>query len=297
MNQPLSKTITLPDGRLLGYSEYGDLMGEPIFYFHGFPGSRLEAAPFDEIAQAGHCRLIAIDRPGMGLSTPQPKRTLLSWASDVKSLADKLSIEKFSIMGHSGGAPFVAACAYQLSTRLKSIGIIAGVASLAEPKSKEGMATSQRVMNFLIKKFPFVTLFMMRMTYRMLNKPNSKMMQGMIKKLPEPDQAIWRDANYSDNLIRSTLEAFRQGAKWPAEEMKLLFRPWGFQLNKITCPLVIWHGSLDTQVPLSHAYIYADQIPKATLKIVPNEGHDSLLRNHIANIMECVVDAKEGRAS
>jgi pimeloyl-ACP methyl ester carboxylesterase len=71
--------LELKDGRQLGFAEYGDQDGQPIFYFHGLPGSRLEAGHLHEIAVANNYRLIGLDRPGMGLSSIEPKRSILSW--------------------------------------------------------------------------------------------------------------------------------------------------------------------------------------------------------------------------
>ncbi|NNM60339.1 MAG: alpha/beta hydrolase [Legionellales bacterium] len=264
-------------------------MGEPIFYFHGFPGSRFEAAPFDQIAQAGHYRLIGIDRPGMGLSTPEPNRTLLSWVDDIVCFANVLNIDTFSIIGHSGGTPFAAACAYQIPQRLKGVAIVSGMAPLDNLEANIGMPMSRRLVNGLIKTFPCLITPMLTMTQRMLKKPDGKMMQQMLKQLPTLDQAVFNDSDYRAKLISGTLEAFRQGKKGLAQEMKLLFKPWGFELEKITCPITVWHGSLDIQAPLSHAQIYANLISQVTLKILPDEGHHSILKNHIAEIMDCLV--------
>jgi pimeloyl-ACP methyl ester carboxylesterase len=94
------RSVSLVDGRQLGFSEYGDHNGLPIFYFHGFPGSRLEAGRFHEIAVANRYRLIGIDRPGMGLSSIHKQRSILSWPDDIERLANLIGIDKFSIVGH-----------------------------------------------------------------------------------------------------------------------------------------------------------------------------------------------------
>ncbi len=73
------ETLRLEDGRLLGYAVYGDPEGWPIFYFHGFPGSRLEAQLADRVAARMGIRLIALDRPGFGLSDFKPRRTIFEW--------------------------------------------------------------------------------------------------------------------------------------------------------------------------------------------------------------------------
>lgn len=281
------RTVKLIDGRQLGFAEYGDPNGIPIFYFHGTPGSRLEAGPFQELAVANRCRLIGIDRPGLGLSSLDKKRSILSWATDVTHFADCLKIEKFSIIGHSGGAPFVAACAYAIPDRLKSAVIVSGMAPLNDPESQIEMARGQRVANKLIRAMPWLTHVMMKLTLVMLKKPN--MMDKMIKQLPEVDQALFYNPESRKALINSTLEAFRNGIAGPAYEMKLLANPWGFDLKTIKYPMTIWQGTLDRQAPMSHAKIYANLVAGAQLKIIENEGHLSLLKNHMEEILRDIL--------
>lgn len=69
--------LVLRDGRRLGYAEYGRVGGEVFCYFHGHPGSRLEAAFCDAAAERAGVRVVALDRPGYGLSDPQPGRRML----------------------------------------------------------------------------------------------------------------------------------------------------------------------------------------------------------------------------
>ena len=107
----VTASVPLPDGRVLAYEEYGVPTGFPILSFHGGLSSRLDAAPAHEAAVATGVRLIAPDRPGMGLSTYQPGRRLLDWPADVAHLADALGIERFAVMGWSAGGPYAAVCA------------------------------------------------------------------------------------------------------------------------------------------------------------------------------------------
>lgn len=93
-----SDTMTLPDGRKLGYAQYGQLTGKPIFWLHGLPGSRTEAAYFHDIGLELGVRMIGTDRPGMGLSTPSPGRTLLDWPKDLECLAEHLGIEEYAVV-------------------------------------------------------------------------------------------------------------------------------------------------------------------------------------------------------
>jgi pimeloyl-ACP methyl ester carboxylesterase len=108
--------IQLPDGRLLGYAESGAPAGRAVLYFHGHPGARLEAGFLADPATRANVRLIGVDRPGMGLSTYQPGRRLLDWPADIAALADALAIERFAVVGLSGGGPYALACATRSGT-------------------------------------------------------------------------------------------------------------------------------------------------------------------------------------
>ena len=136
-----STTIKLKDGRLLGYAEYGAPEGKPVFYFHGFPGSRLDWLLCDASAAAElNIRIIAIDRPGMGLSDFKRGREILDWPDDVVELADVLQVDRFAVLGISGGGPYACACAFKISERLTTTAIVCGMGPSEAPGAKEGIS-------------------------------------------------------------------------------------------------------------------------------------------------------------
>src|SRR5688572_26543304 len=128
-----SHTITLPDGRQLGYGLYGPQGGRPVLYFHGTPSSRLElllmhhyGVDLEALLQVTGLKLLAVDRPGMGLSTYDPHGDFLSFAADVGVLMDKLGIPSCPVMGWSGGGPYVLAAAYRHPQRITHACIVCG---------------------------------------------------------------------------------------------------------------------------------------------------------------------------
>jgi pimeloyl-ACP methyl ester carboxylesterase len=139
--------IILNDGRTLGFAEYGDDQGQPFMYFHGFPSSRLEGRLVDDVARGQHLRIIAPDRPGFGLSDFKPGRKLTDWPEDVIGLANALELDRFSIVGLSGGGPYAAVCACKISTRLSAVGIISG----SGPADLPGMLESMSPLNRLLQ--------------------------------------------------------------------------------------------------------------------------------------------------
>ena len=135
-----NQTITLRDRRTLGFAEYGHRKGHAVFYFHGIQGSRLEAFVFDGPAKALGLRVIAVDRPGIGLSSYQRNRRILDWPGDILQLAHQLDLEAFSVLGYSAGCPYALACAKELPRHgLRKAGIWQGMAPLSLAGNRRGV--------------------------------------------------------------------------------------------------------------------------------------------------------------
>lgn len=121
----------MPDGRRLGYSECGDPNGALVLYFHGTPGSRIETRLIAGEAAAGGVRLIAVERPGIGLSDYQQGRTILDWPADVENFAAAIGYGEapFGVIGLSGGAPYALACVKCIPQRMTHVALVSGHAA------------------------------------------------------------------------------------------------------------------------------------------------------------------------
>ena len=115
--------------RRIGFAEYGCAHGRVVFWFHGTPGGARQIAPVARAtAQRLGIRLIALERPGIGASTPYLYPDIAGWAADVGEIADRLGIDRFACVGLSGGGPYVLACAARYPTRMVAGAILGGVA-------------------------------------------------------------------------------------------------------------------------------------------------------------------------
>jgi pimeloyl-ACP methyl ester carboxylesterase len=181
--------LKLLDGRQLGYAEYGDPKGKTIFEFHGNPSSRLGGILFDEAARRLGVRVIGIDRPGMGISDYKPSRKLLDWPDDVIELANALGIDRFPIVGGSGGVPSTLACAYKISERLTSVGVLFGPRPLGAPGATAGWSRSRRIQVFLGRNGPiWIVGLAMKAVARVMRRNPDRALSKMFKELPEPDK-------------------------------------------------------------------------------------------------------------
>lgn len=281
-------SMALKDGRQLGFAEYGTAGGKPILFFHGLAGSRLDARLLHKIATTNHCRLISIDRPGMGLSSFDQKRSILSWADDVETFADNLNLPEFAIMGHSGGAPFVAACLYKIPDRLTGAAIVSGMGPFELPTVTASLTRGQRFLNSAIRKLPWIATCCMKLTRWMFKNPN--MLKRGLKQMDPMDSHILQSEANIEMLGATLMETFRQGVAGAAQEMQLTLKPWRFDLSNINvkCPVTIWHGGLDKQAPAAHAELYAKLIRNAKLTFFKQEGHISLLVNKGEEILRSI---------
>ena len=125
----LEGNIAVGDDRQIGFAEFGDPQGRAVFWLHGTPGARrqipMEARVYAEQRQI---RLIGLDRPGIGSSTPYQYDTVFAFADDLRAIADTLGIDKFEVIGLSGGGPFTLACAAAMPDRVVAAGVLGGIA-------------------------------------------------------------------------------------------------------------------------------------------------------------------------
>jgi pimeloyl-ACP methyl ester carboxylesterase len=275
----------LPEGRCLGYAEYGDARGMPVFYFHGFPGSRLEAGLAEQESVSLGIRLIAMDRPGYGLSNVKRNRTLLDWADDTVQLADFLGLRRFSIIGVSGGGPYAAACAFRIPDRLNMVAVVGGLGPVV-PRCGRNRATGLTVNGLLLAgRFPIFARLALAAAALMYREHPELMLALISRRFPECDRQALQISQLHRLLCDSFREAFRRSLLWPAWDVVLYGRDWGFRLHDIRVPVRLWHGEQDVVVPPVMAHRLADEIPACRAVFDPEEGHFSTIVKRLAEIL------------
>ncbi len=286
------RSVLLSDGRQLAYIECGDPAGEPVFHFHGHPGSRLEALIASDAAARAGVRLISVDRPGMGRSDFKPRRRLLEWADDIAALADALAIDKFAVEGTSGGGPYTAACAFKLADRITACGIVAGLGPIHRFGTR-GMMAVNRLQFGLARRAPWLLrpmfwLYLGR--HRGIAGDEDRlaaMAGGVATQLPASIATSEESrSDLAKAYLREMFEAFRQGNWGPSYDAWLFVQPWGFELEAIQCQRVyVWHGERDVHVPVSMGRAVAAAIPGCRATFFPEETHLETAFGHLDEVM------------
>ncbi|MBW2241919.1 MAG: alpha/beta hydrolase [Deltaproteobacteria bacterium] len=268
-------TVEVGDGRSIGVAEYGDPDGEAIFWFHGTPGGRRQVPPrAREFAADRGVRLIGVERPGVGSSTPHLHRSVAEGARDIEHIADRLNIDRFGVVGLSGGGPYVLACAHELPERVVAGAVLGGVAPVCGDEAPVGGAVAlARRFAPLLEALHQPLGHLVWATAFTLRPLASQAFDLFIGTMPEGDQEVMSRPEMKQMFLDDMLRASRSQLHAPIYDAVLFSRPWGFSLRDIQVPIRFWHGDSDHLVPLDHGEHQARLVPDSELKVRPREGH------------------------
>jgi len=284
-----NQILELNDGRMLGYAEYGDPDGKPVFHFNGSGGSRLERPSDISILTELGIRYISTDRPGHGNSTPQKDRELLNWPDDIASLADHLEINKFFILGWSAGGPHALACAYKMPERVISGAIVSGLAPPDRPDPYKGYRGFFLLLMVLGRKFPRLVYSIRRMAAKQINNPSEKMTDRFVRSLPEADRRPFENPDVKELFLADIKEGYKQGGDGPARDDIIINQPWEFDISEIQTRFDIWQGDSDLNVPVNQGYYQAKLLAESTFHLMKNRGHMFLLEEWKTVLSELII--------
>jgi len=268
-------TIPLPDGRQLGFAEFGPPGGRPLLWFHGTPGARRQIAPETrEQAEEHGVRIVSVERPGVGDSTPHRYRAVRDFAADVASVCDELGIGRFGVAGLSGGGPYALACAHALPDRVVAAIVLGGVAPSVGEDAAAGGATSIAPAAWPLLRLAHAPLGALTFRAIQVLKPLADPAIRLFAwSMPPGDRRLFDDPvtrrMFQEDLILGSRRQMH--AVWL--DLMLFGRPWGFALSDIRVPVYLRYGDSDTIVPVEHGHHLAGRIPGAKLRVHAGEGH------------------------
>jgi pimeloyl-ACP methyl ester carboxylesterase len=290
-----SETVALNDGRRIGYAVYGATEGRPVMFFSGTPGSRLDArvGGADAVADQRGVRLIVVERPGYGLSDRKPGRRVVDWPDDVRQVADRLGLERFSVYGYSGGGPHALACAARLGDRVTAVAAVSSVGVPGVAGAFEGMGPNERVLHRLTRISPRLVDAVYRLVRRNAQASPDRFFRDFEKDCSDSDRALLADASIREGFRATVLEALSTGVGGAVDDWVALVRyPWGFEPEEVRTPVALVFGAADRIVPVAQGRDLARRIPNAHVREVPGEGHLLI----VARLGE-ILDALEAAAS
>jgi pimeloyl-ACP methyl ester carboxylesterase len=280
------RTITTTDGRGLHLHEAGERGGRPVIVVYGTPSSGLVYARHAADAEARGIHLIAFDRPGYGESDTQPGRTVADVAADVTAIADELGLGRFAVWGVSGGGPHALACAALLPDR------VAAVASLAAPAPypAEGLDWLAGMGEDNVEEFG-ATLEGRAALEPILRRHAVWIEEATVDDIREQWASLLTDLDagvVDGDQARYMLESMRRAIApgiegWRDDDLAFV-RPWGFELEQIRVPVLLWHGEHDRFVPIAHGRWLAERIPGVEARFRDDDGHLTLVEHRVPEV-------------
>jgi pimeloyl-ACP methyl ester carboxylesterase len=271
----LEGTVAVRDDRRLSFAEYGSRRGPAIVWMHGTPGARrqipLEARAY---AEENDLRIVGIDRPGIGSSTPHLYADILDWTHDLEILLDTLGIDTLRLIGLSGGGPYVLAAGVAMPERVHGVGILGGVA----PTTGED-AVGGGLIQLAVRLAPLLSIARVPLgvaltgAIRLVRPLAGPALDLYAAVQPPGDRNLLARPEFKAMFLDDLLNGSRFQTSAPLTDLVLFTRDWGFAAADVTVPVRWWHGDDDHIVPLAHGQHLVERLPDATLKVIAGESH------------------------
>jgi pimeloyl-ACP methyl ester carboxylesterase len=274
----LASTIHLPDGRTIGYDDVGDPEGVPVLFVHGSPDSRRARHPDDGLAARTGVRLIALDRPGFGLSSLHPTGTLGSFGDDAIALADHLGIGELRVFGWSAGAPHALAIAARHPRRVPAAAVAAGLVPFTAyetPGILEGADDGRHLIAELGAELGATSTAEMAAGMLAPHPCDHDLARAhVLEHADEARQGVYATVpGLLDAMAAGIVDAVAGGLDGLVRDLELQIEPPDVDWSDVAAPVELWYGGLDRTAPPAFGRWWADRLAQATLSVDPTEGH------------------------
>jgi len=264
--------VDVAGDRQLGWAEFGHPDGDPVLWFHGTPGTRAQIPPLvDEVALHHGFRVITIERPGTGRSTDHRYHRVVEFAADVEDAVDALGLERFAVVGLSGGGPYTLAVAHRMPDRVVAATLLGGMGPTRGP---DAVLSYTRLLRFAAPVLETLRGPIGGLLDRIVAVAEplaDPVFSTYVTLLGFADRPVLRDPRFKAMFLHDLLTSGSLRA--PAHDLALFARHWGFALDEVQPPVVVWQGLADTIVPPSHGHHQAARLPRGELHVRPGEGH------------------------
>lgn len=289
------RLFTLANGSVLAFREYGDPNGQPLFFFHGWPGSSAQGIFLHRTAQEKKLHVISVDRPGLGGSSRIPHRNLLHVPPLVQELAEALDFGSYDVLGMSGGGPYALACAWALPHRVRAAVVCCGAPPIDSVEARRRYSPVYRALLGLHDRFPAaLQSLLVPISLAGRIRPPWPLMRLISLPMKPQDRKFLSDRSRFEQFYPSLRNAMRSGSRALYDDGRCYTEPWPFDVSQIRVPVRIWHGTQDTNFHHSLAEKLATRIPGAIFHL-REQGHYSLPAFCVDEIIEDLLTCRAGR--
>jgi pimeloyl-ACP methyl ester carboxylesterase len=232
-------------------------------------------------------RLIGLERPGYGVSTPRPARTIASCVPDALAVADALGIGRFFTVGVSTGGAYALATAAIAPDRVRGVVACCALTDLRNEDVKKQMVAMTEWSRIFEATSREEALELAAGQFgadgSLLLDPAQMADQNIT--LAPADMQMFTDPAFLTAMVAAGPAMFTWGVQGYADDRLADGPGWGsFDVEAVRCPVVVLHGEADTVCPVMNAFATAEVVPNAELHITTADGHFSIVR-HVPGVL------------
>ncbi|MGD0198693.1 MAG: alpha/beta hydrolase [Solirubrobacteraceae bacterium] len=288
--------IDLTDGRRLSYVETGPRTGIPVIACHGAIGTSLgRSAGLEAITADLGVRHIGVSRPGFASSDPAPGRSVISFAADIRELADALGLARFAVVGVSAGGPYALGVGHALPDRVSRVAVCSSLSPLCAPHATPGLALRNRLGLRLLAREPRLCAAVGDRLAPIIHRHPGLLALIVRAGAARDERAAISDCDEREAVFASFLEATARGARGIIDDYLTCIRPWGFSPGGVQPEVDLWHGVVDPLVPIDHALALAAALPRCRVFFGADEGHHFFRRRLSAILAKLVSVSQPGQ--
>ena len=288
--------LTLRDGRRLAYTDTGPAGGIPVIYCHGAIGTPVDATvDLTQMTRRLGIRYIAPSRPGIGGSDPQPGRTVLDFADDLRELAEALSLARVSLVGVSAGGPYALAAAHRHPRLVQRVAVCSSLSPLWRPHRTPGVSRRIALGLAVLGRLPGLCAGVGDAVLPVIARHPGLLTRVIAAHAAPSERARLATAGERHAASSSFLDAACAGVGGMIEDYLVYSQEWGFSPAAVRCEVHLWHGAGDPLVPVEHALQLALRLPDCRVFVDPDEGHH-FFRSRLPEILEVLAGPSPARA-
>lgn len=293
-------SVALDDGRVFGLARYGSEDGMPVLALHGAPACRLMFDVADAAARSLGLCLYCPERPGYGMTPREEQPTLDGRVEDLLAIADRLGLQRFAVLGISGGGPYGVAVAAKAPSRVTAVGLVSPLGPIAEfvgaqrtsrlPKTAGRIAAGHRLFFLELPKRKRLLKMQASLGARAFKAAPKAFSKLFAHSLSHSDTKVLAQPHVERSLIAMTLEALRQGVVGGEADLAVFSKPWGINYSAITAPTDLWQGCADRIVPAAASVWLSELIPGCRLHRLEGAGH-FWVYDHVREVLQTLKES------
>ena len=242
------------------------------------------------------------ERPGYGVTPKGEAPTLETRVADLEAIADRLGLQRFAVLGVSGGGPYAVALAARLGRRVNGLALVSPMGPIAQFMAAKRAGTigseygsvprGHRLFFLELPKRKRLLVLQAGIGARAFKAAPNSFAKIFAQLLSRSDTKVLSQPHVEKSLVAMTLEALRHGVGGGMADLTIFSRPWPVHFERITAPAILFQGTADRIVPVPVSVWLADLIPNCRFELREGAGH-FWVYDHVGEVLKSLAEISD----